>query len=229
MKIKTNKVINHFGFTLVELLVVVGIVATVAAVSIPIGTRLINSAKATEAQGQMKQTIEAFRLFKEDHNSVTYGVAFTGGATSAFTCVDDDPPASGNLAAMNAHEKLYIAVDGNPNGDIAAFTKTKKKYFITPSAKDMTEASVRGGLTRDANNAAIGMIDPWGRRYYGGFDKNLEGEITTNGVAAGGSATELGSQEGLSAMMGNDVYFLMSRGADGVWGTEDDVLTHTLR
>ncbi len=221
MKIKANKFVNHSGFTLVELLVVIAIIAVVASISIPIGTRLMNSARATQCKGQMKQTIEAHRLFTDDHHTSTYGINFFRDNTGAFTTIDRDPEDNGRLWANNRHDLLYMSVDGNRANNAGAFSTTKKKYFKTATAKDLTKASVRGGITRDANNVAIGLSDPWGRAYFCTVDRDLDGMIVTGAVP-------LANSNRRDVELGNDVYFLMSSGPDLTWDTPDDIPSHPI-
>ena len=220
MKMKNNKFINYRGFTLVELLVVIAIIAVVASISIPVGTRLVNSARATESKGQMKQTIEAFRMFKEDHHSISYGVNILGLAASTTTA--DDPDVGGDLRATMRHNIIYRSVDGNRRNRSNTFSRTKKNYFKTATTKDADKASIRGGIARNSSNEAVGMLDPWGRAYFSVLDESLKGTVVTD-------FTILGSLDGKTAEIGNDVYFLMSRGADGLWDTNDDIMSHQLR
>lgn len=218
MKLQKNNIKINSAFTLVELLVVIAIIGTLASISIPIGTRMINSSKATQAQSQMKAVILAFSNFRDDHNSVSFGISH-GNDTWHSTATTDDPN-NGHLAvANNDIDKFYTAVSGEQT--IESFTRTKKNYLTSISdAVDMDNNNVRGGLTRNStNNNVHGLVDPWGRAYMGVLDTGMTGKIETS--------TGIGTtNSNKSFRLGNDTYFLISKGIDGQWGTEDDILSH---
>ena len=58
------------GFTLVELLVIVGIIAILMSIAFPVSRSMLRRARAAECQGNLKQWGLAFSLYINDHNGL---------------------------------------------------------------------------------------------------------------------------------------------------------------
>ena len=201
---------THKGFTLVEILVVIAIIATVAAVAIPIGTRVYNNARATEAKTAMKQFDVAMNLYHQSHGSLNFGFDYT--EESGFTSVED-PSDQTKAIATNNHDQLIAALTGDGDG-----TRTRVKYLKLQSATDPDSDSVANGITRDANNVAHGLLDPWGQPYYVQVDLDYDNIITLG--------SDAGSHANTVVNLGGSHYLLISKGADGTFGTDDDVFSY---
>lgn len=65
MKLNRNR--NSVGFTLVELLVVIVIIAALAALSFTVGPKILRKAKATEAMQNLRQLGPVITTFATDH------------------------------------------------------------------------------------------------------------------------------------------------------------------
>jgi len=70
---------NRKGFTLIELMVVVLIVAVLAAVIVPLMTSRINSAKWSEARAAMGQIATALRAYTAENEATTTTIVGTPG------------------------------------------------------------------------------------------------------------------------------------------------------
>ncbi|HEX05266.1 MAG TPA: prepilin-type N-terminal cleavage/methylation domain-containing protein, partial [Bacteroidetes bacterium] len=57
---------NRKGFTLIEILIVVVIVAILAAISVPIYLDYVNGARASDAQSQIGAIYNASKMYKQD-------------------------------------------------------------------------------------------------------------------------------------------------------------------
>ena len=82
------------GFTLIELMVVVGIVSLLAAVAIPTFSKYIRKAKSTEARTSLKQIIDGATAYYYDEQTATKSIGsiprkFPGVVTGA--AATDDP------------------------------------------------------------------------------------------------------------------------------------------
>src|SRR5437763_6221202 len=59
---------GHFGFTLVELLVVIGIIAVLIAILLPTLGKARESANSLKCQAQARQIVQAMMLHAHEHN-----------------------------------------------------------------------------------------------------------------------------------------------------------------
>ena len=81
---------SESGFTLIELMVVVGIVSLLAAVAIPTFSKYIRKAKSTEARTSLKQIIDGATAYYYDEQTATKSIGsiprrFPGAVTGAVT------------------------------------------------------------------------------------------------------------------------------------------------
>ncbi len=60
---------NEKGFTLIEILVVVIIVALLAAISVPYYMRYVEKARATEAQSALRTISNSYNIYAQEHGS----------------------------------------------------------------------------------------------------------------------------------------------------------------
>ena len=85
------------GFTLIELMVVVGIVSLLAAVAIPTFSKYIRKAKSTEARTSLKQIIDGATAYYYDEQTATKSIGSiprqypAGGAAGAAGVGATDP------------------------------------------------------------------------------------------------------------------------------------------
>ena len=196
---------NNRGFTLVELLVVIAIIAVLAAISIPIGLRVYNSAKKTAAAAAMKQTVESVNAYYRGHNTLTYNISPSESGKSSA-----DNPADGEAAEATAGYDAFIAaLTGEGSG-----TQTRIKYLKLQDAKHADTEDVADGITRDSSNIAHGMVDPWGNPYHLQIDADYDEAIE---IDCSGYTNETANGKRFA---------MISAGPDGEFGNEDDVQSY---
>ena len=206
LQLKTTKK----GFTLIELLIVIAIIATLAAISIPIGMRVYNNALAASATSAMKQFTAATNAYYRDHGVISHGFAFT--ADSAMSSPAE--PANGIEAKATEEHDVFIAgLTGEGVGTMNSIT-----YLKMQEAKSADTPDVADGITTNAAGIAHGMLDPWGNPYYLQADTSYENQVT---IAAG-----TGVHAGKKVRLGSLHYLVICSGKDGVLGTEDDIMSN---
>jgi len=61
---------RHAGFTLVELLVVVGIIALLSSIALPVSQRLLHRSKSAHCMGNLRSLGSSLQLYLGDNNNV---------------------------------------------------------------------------------------------------------------------------------------------------------------
>lgn len=167
-----SKIINSKGFTLVELLVVIAIIVGVSALSIPVGMRMINTAKETVASSAMKEVTAAIGAYKEDYFAVPVGITLS--PEYALTSAQD--PASQTAAvATNNFDTFIAALTGEETGN-----QRRKPYLKMDDCESPDDANCREGITRDGGGIPHGILDPWGNPYFIQLDTDLDNSVTVN-------------------------------------------------
>ena len=179
------------GFTLIELLVVVAIIATLAAISIPIGLRVYNNALGTKAKSQMKTFVAGSDRFYKDYGVLVKGdiSLLNGGADTVAIWASNNtmnPANMGSWASSNNLYKHLVGLDGCRNfSNYDSFNPRKIVYVKLPDATP--ENGVTAGWIRypPEGNTAQAFVDPWGRAYIVVFDPNYDGKILSAGSYMG--------------------------------------------
>jgi prepilin-type N-terminal cleavage/methylation domain-containing protein len=155
------------GFTLIELVVVILIIATLAALLVPAASRTIDRAKNAQAKNDVTQIVTAVNAYYTEYGK--YPTTQTTDANAIFT--------TDNSAVINA---LRAA-----NGDTL---NTRKIVFLSPR---QIVNGTKGGVadTPSSGNAGI-YYDPWGKSsnaaltgsgvYHIAIDANYDNQIDTN-------------------------------------------------
>jgi len=142
------------GFTLIEILVVVGIIAVLFGIATPITLKMLNRSRQLETLEIMRAIKTAGEDYYEDH-----GMFYKGGFAASDNDVgvltsdnDDIPlasPAPAATAATGVANAYLIALLGGVNSD------TGKVYLGVKEAKGS-----RSGLVVESSTVAI--VDAWG-------------------------------------------------------------------
>ncbi|HUF62370.1 MAG TPA: type II secretion system protein [Verrucomicrobiales bacterium] len=129
------------AFTLIELLVVITIIAILAAVSVPVGTKVINGARKAAAKSDCLNLVNAIRMYYTEYNR--YPVAGGGAGEGPFETT----------------RQLMDVLMNNRNSPEVAELNPRGIAFFEPS-KIAKEPRAHGFVdgTRDFN-------DPWGTPY----------------------------------------------------------------
>lgn len=184
MRLKRNK-----GFTLVELLVIIGIIVLLAAVVIPITVGVLDNSNATqqtewvaELQGavesyksvKVENTNEYPRLYRETKNGYNESAAFLNNAGHGnipgytIELINEDN-------STKTAETIYDEIRRDFMSATKAFTDidVKENYYLTDNAKSKEESFVYYYLTGDVKRQRYDEL-----KYYEGT--STEGEINTD-------------------------------------------------
>ena len=137
------------GYTLVEILIVVAIIAALAGISTPIIMRQIDTAAETKASVAMKDIEVVINTFIDDNHGMAprpAGIHLNKDATFVV--------GSNQLWLLQSliGEETQVNLKG-------------KKYFDAPPA-----INDKYGIVRNKENEAISLMDPWGKPYRVSFD-----------------------------------------------------------
>ena len=148
---RTGPVPPQAGFTLIEILVVIAIIAILAAILIPVAGNASKTAKKRRAMLEMNAIKVAVMEFQRDHKYMPWG--------------DPDNKNQARVGndewAKNDAELEYLMrwlTGENP---------MKKAYLSIPEK------------SQDESNPLI-FVDPWGNYYRIGLDRNLDGAMLPN-------------------------------------------------
>jgi type IV pilus assembly protein PilE len=134
------------GFTLIELMVVVAVIAILAGIAYPSYTRYIVDARRTQAQGILLQVASLQEKFLTQCGY--YGAAFAGAPPATLTC--GGGPGAGNIPMLAAHPDIQndymLAIAPGPSGDF------RRDYQITatPIGTQASRDTDCGSLTLDS-------------------------------------------------------------------------------
>jgi len=144
------------AFTLVELLVVIGIIAILAGLSIPVGNQVLVKARILKARAQMNAIEAAVRNYNQEYSrwpiepgqqggpDLFFEVSDVGGAAGFMSALLGDNPASG---VPNPRLTGFIEPDYSPGG--------------------------RGGID-PTDTIDLQWNDPWGNPYIVVVDANYD-------------------------------------------------------
>ena len=215
------------GFTLVELLVVIMILAVLAAVSMPIMNRVMDSARQTKAKSHMKMFVDGATRFKADHGSHTNGIrvqvnssfrndshSFTSRHRTNTTMTGNYWSAWGEGGCAN----FIAALTGGANPRFTNVrTQRKGLDYLNIPEVDKGGTYFHSGLCYNTRwGHAHGFKDPWGYAYSLLIDFTGNQTMRRRGWYMGDY-----SNDTLRFEQGG--FALISRGPDRAWGGGDDV------
>lgn len=136
----TVKLRNNKGFTLIEVIVVAGIIAILAGILVPLIFKEIDESKITRAAADMKSIQTAIMVFKKDTGQWP---ALLDDCTTQVTLLEGDGnDASNDITAYGYDTSVTASLNAYLQSDNGCYTNWKGPYM--------------------ANVAP----DPWGRKYY---------------------------------------------------------------
>ncbi len=139
------------AFTLAELLVVLAVVGILAAVSVPVYGRVVETGRAAKCVSNLRQLGSALELYLGEHNRTMPTLqagrtdksqegayidntldAYTGGSTAVFAC-----PSDGGAAARSGTSYYWNpALNGQSAANLNFFTITDRTQIPILSDKD---------------------------------------------------------------------------------------------
>ena len=177
------------GFTLIELIVVILVIATLAALLVPAAQRTLDRAKSAQAKNDVTQIVTAVNAYYTEYGKYPLAAGITTDAAAIF--------ATDNSAVMNA-------LRGGVNGDTL---NTRKIVFLSPR---QIGSGTKGGVadTPASGNPGI-YYDVWGKKpnpaltgsgvYHIAIDGDYDNQITTNPYGANNGAGPLALRQGVIA------------------------------
>jgi prepilin-type N-terminal cleavage/methylation domain-containing protein len=147
------------GFSLIELLVVISIIAILMALLFPAFTGVQDQAKRTQAKNDIVQIVTAVNAFYTEYGQYPCDVQ-TGNDGADFFAADD-----------NANNTLFDILRGDPtNGNVQTYNPKAIAFFQPMIAKDL--ANPRAGIGGNGR-----LYDPWGSCYRVRMDNNYTGAV----------------------------------------------------
>jgi prepilin-type N-terminal cleavage/methylation domain-containing protein len=134
------------GFTLVELLVVVAIIAVLASATFAIGPAMMNKARKLSAQAAASNLSNAVEQFYTEY--------------SALPGAGSNTPVATNSTAGVAVLNILAGIETSTTPE----NPRKIRFFSYKEAKG-TGASARDGLVYSGNTISS-FVDPWGEPYF---------------------------------------------------------------
>src|SRR5437868_4011937 len=177
------------GFTLIELIVVILVIAALAALLVPAASRTLDRAKSAQAKNDVTQIVTAVNAFYTEYGKYPIAAGITTDAAATF--------ATDNSAVMNA-------LRGGVNGDAL---NTRKIVFLSPR---QIVSGTKGGVadTPVSGNPGI-YYDVWGKNsnpartgsgvYHIAIDGDYDNQITTNPYGANNGAGPQPLRQGVIA------------------------------
>lgn len=139
------------GFTLIEILVVIAIIASLAGISFPIAKSMMNRSKAKESQLRMQEFEYAINSFNLANNYLP----FSG---------DSYPTGDLELSGAALTDVINLLIEDAKS----------TKHLNMPEAK-----SGRNGLTYTASSPQT-IVDSWGEEFYVLIDYDLDSKLVQN-------------------------------------------------
>jgi prepilin-type N-terminal cleavage/methylation domain-containing protein len=175
------------GFTLIEMIVVMLIIATLAALITTAGFNTFERARKVQAKNDVTQIVTAINAFYTEYGR--YPVTLTSTTTDAFFGTGALPA---GCTGYGNNDVLVDVLRNNTTGVNAAnvtLLNPRAIVFISPSAARNTTPP-KGGISQTAGTGyAVGdYMDPWGSQYAIQLDTNYDNTLTNPYLDVDGSA-----------------------------------------
>jgi len=148
---KTQFTHKRSGFTLLELLIVIGIIAILAAVAFPVTGMVLDKARKTEAKNEVMNLVNSVKQYEYEYSK--FPIEGGNGGDSYETQSDSQ------------FMKILLGTDEkmNPRGS---------RYYEGKAAKEGVN-----GLDYGEGGDDPSLVDPWGNMYYVQIDGNYDGDV----------------------------------------------------
>jgi len=162
-----SKAFTRKGFTLVELLVVITMIAVLAAAGFSAGSRMINKAKKVSAQAVATSLAIAVEQFYTEYSALPSGIA---SPSEAVVLVTSNGGNGVDLLRILAGEDLN---NQNPR---------QIRFLSGKEARNGRDGLVygTGGTGGPGGSPIVAMIDPWGQPFYINLDYDYDERLTVS-------------------------------------------------
>ena len=173
------------GFTLIEMMIVVAIIAILAGVAIPQYTKYVRKSEAVEAVNFLKQLVDAESAYFTSHGKYYISESGTADMNKTRRVLSiDDPGGKFNYSIMPNTDKSAILVRAYKNIDgsgVAITTPPSTGPFIYMFYPE----SASGQLTLSGSGSTTYNIDEWDHTVFSADFVNADG--TYSDIKLGGT------------------------------------------
>lgn len=177
------------GFTLVEMIVVILIIATLTALFVGAASNTFDRARKTQAKNDVTQIATAVNAFYTEYGR--YPVTITDSTKDAFFGTGAVPAGSVNYLNNVVLFNVLRNITSDPN---AAALNPRQIVFLSPGGAKNTNPPRAGIAVADSC-----YYDPWGSQYAIVIDTNYDNTITNPYADVDGSAGTTPVRQGVIA------------------------------
>src|SRR5213078_3082439 len=170
--------VSPAAFTLIEMIVVMLIIATLTALFMGAATSVFDRARRTQAKNDVIQIATAVNAFYTEYGR--YPVTVTSTATDAFFGSGTTPAGCTSYGSNVVLLNVLRNITSDPN---AVALNPRQIVFLSPGGAKNT-VPPRGGIATIDNS----YYDPWGSQYAIVIDTNYDNTITNPYSDTDGSA-----------------------------------------